>query len=192
MNATKYKVNEIFRSVQTEGRNTGRSAVFVRFSGCNLDCPFCDTNHETFVEMTRDEIDEQIEKLSDHNKDVLVVFTGGEPTLQLKENEVIGFDHPKAIETNGIIPAPSWINWVTISPKTKLPLANLKRANEVKVLYSYFDDSYLEELAHLHCHLYLQPLEKCGSMNIKDCVDFQTLHPEWKLSVQWHKLTGVR
>lgn len=172
MSETKYKINEIFRSVQTEGKNSGRSAVFVRFSGCNLDCPFCDTNHETFFELTKEQIDEQIEKLSDCNKDVLVVFTGGEPTLQLKEDVVIGGEHPKAMETNGILPAPSWINWVTISPKTKLPLANLKRANEVKVLYSYFEDSYLEELTKLHCHLYLQPLEKCGNMNIKDCIAF--------------------
>lgn len=192
MNETKYKINEIFRSVQTEGMNSGKSAIFVRFSGCNLDCKFCDTNHETFVEMTKDEIDKEVEKLSRGNSNVLVVFTGGEPTLQLKENEVIGLNHPKAIETNGIIPAPSWINWVTISPKTKLPLANLKRANEIKVLYSYFDDSYLKELTNLHCHLYLQPLEKCGNMNIKDCVDFQMLNPEWKLSIQWHKFTGVR
>ena len=83
MSETKYKVNEIFRSVQTEGRNPGRSAVFVRFSGCNLDCPFCDTNHETFAEMTKEQIDDRIEKLSGGNENVLVVFTGGEPTLQL-------------------------------------------------------------------------------------------------------------
>lgn len=156
MSETKYKINEIFRSVQAEGMNSGKSAVFVRFSGCNLDCKFCDTNHETFTEMTAASIDGEIEKLSLGNSNVLVVFTGGEPTMQLREDEVIGGRHPKAVETNGILPAPTWINWVTISPKTKLPLANLKRASEVKVLYSYFEDSYLvDTLSQLHCHLYL-------------------------------------
>ena len=188
----KYKVNEIFRSVQAEGYNAGTSCVFVRFSGCNLDCKFCDTNHDPFIEMTKDEIDAKIEELSDGNKNVLVVFTGGEPTMQLKEDEIIGGEHPKAIETNGTLEVPSWIGWVTVSPKSKLSPKNLRRANEVKVLYGYFDDKYLEELIGIHAMLYIQPLERNGRMNIKDCVNFITKHQEYKLSVQWHKLTGVR
>lgn len=187
-----YKVNEIFRSVQTEGFNSGTSAIFVRFAGCNLNCKFCDTNHEPYVIMTKDQIDAEIDKLSNGNKDILIVFTGGEPTLQLKEDEVIGEDHPKAMETNGIINAPSWIGWITISPKTTLPLTQLRRANEIKLLYSYFPNEYLESLKGIHARLYIQPLEKNGNMNINDCVKFITNNPEYKISIQWHKLTGVR
>lgn len=187
-----YKVNEIFRSVQAEGRNAGTSCVFVRFSGCNMDCKFCDTNHEPYVEMSAKEIDDKIEELSNGDKDVLVVFTGGEPTIQLKEDEVIGGKHPKAMETNGILPPPSWIGWVTVSPKTKLTPNQLRRANEVKILYGFFDDDYLTSLIGIHALLYIQPLERNGAMNINDCVDFITKHPEYRLSVQWHKLTGVR
>ena len=112
--------------------------------------------------------------------------------MQLKEDEVIGAGHPTAVETNGTLNVPSWIGWVTISPKSKLPLKSLRRANEVKVLYGYFDDTYLEELIGIHAMLYIQPLERNGRMNINDCVKFITKHPEYKLSVQWHKLTGVR
>ena len=188
----KYKVNEIFRSVQAEGANVGRSAVFVRFAGCNLNCKFCDTNHEPFVEMTKDEIDRRIDELSDGNCDVLVVFTGGEPTMQLVEDEIIGGERPKAIETNGILQPPSWISWVTMSPKTKLGLCALRRANEIKVLYGFFEDDYLESLIGIHAALYIQPLERNGQMNVRDCVAFITKHPEYRLSVQWHKLIGVR
>lgn len=81
MRETKYKINEIFRSVQAEGANAGRSAVFVRFAGCNLKCKFCDTAHEPYVEMTKAEIEAKIDELSDSDSSVLVVFTGGEPTL---------------------------------------------------------------------------------------------------------------
>ena len=187
-----YKVNEIFRSVQAEGFNAGKSAVFVRFSGCNLDCKFCDTNHEPYKIMTGEQIDAEIDRLSDGNKSVLVVFTGGEPTLQLSEDEPLGSDHPTAMESNGILNAPSWIQWVTISPKTKLTTQQLRRANEVKVLYGFFDDDYLISLIGIHSLLYVQPLEKNGIMNVKDCVRFITEHPEYKLSIQWHKITGVR
>lgn len=192
MSETKYRVNEIFRSVQAEGANTGTPCVFVRFAGCNLKCPFCDTDHDPYVEMTRVQIDQEIDKLSDRDKDLLVVFTGGEPCLQLKESDVVGGMHPKAVETNGTLPVPKWINWTTISPKSKLPPESFRCANEIKVLMGMFDEDWMASLEALHPALYIQPLEKAGKMNIKDCLDFLKRHPRWKLSVQWHKLTGVR
>lgn len=192
MKSKLYRVNEIFRSVQAEGFNAGRSAVFVRFSGCNLNCKFCDTNHSPYAEMTAAQINSRIAELTHGDKNVLIVFTGGEPTMQLREDEVLGGDNPKAIETNGIINAPSWIGWVTISPKTKLPPAAYRRANEVKILYGFFDDDYLKSLIGIHAMLYVQPLESCGYMNTADCVRFITNNPQYRLSIQWHKLTGVR
>lgn len=192
MSNEKYRVNEMFRSVQAEGHNAGRSAVFVRLAGCNLNCKFCDTNFDPYVEMTAEEINSKIVELTGGDKTVLVVFTGGEPTMQLREDEPLGGDNPKAIETNGILPVPSWIGWVTVSPKTKIPAKDLKRANEVKVLYGLFDDEYLKSLVGIHASLYVQPLEANGFMNTTDCVKFVTANPQFRISIQWHKMTGVR
>lgn len=183
MKETKYKVNEVFRSVQAEGANTGKSAVFVRLSGCNLKCKFCDTAHETFFEMTKDELEAKIDELSHNDKSVLVVFTGGEPALQLKEDEPLAEGHPTAIETNGLLKVPSWIRWVTISPKTVMEVEKLKQANEVKVLCGMFSDEQLEKIEGIHSALYMQPMEKNGTMNTAECLKFIEKHPQWKLSV---------
>ena len=107
-----FRVNDIFYSLQGEGRNTGRAAVFVRFSGCNLRCSFCDTDFSAFREMTADEI---IREISGYPAR-FVVLTGGEPTLQVTDVFVdqlhqAGFE--VAIETNGILPVPGHIDWVT-------------------------------------------------------------------------------
>lgn len=190
--AKPYRVNEIFRSVQAEGANAGRAAVFVRFAGCNLDCRFCDTNHDPYVEMTAAEINAEVARLTRGDRNVLVVFTGGEPTLQLREDEVLGSDNPKAIETNGIVAPPSWIGWVTVSPKTRLSPKALRRACEVKCLYSLLPDEYYLSLVGIHAALYVQPLEANGVMNTADCMRFIGEHPQFRLSVQWHKLVNIR
>ena len=190
--AKPYRVNEIFRSVQAEGANAGRAAVFVRFAGCNLDCRFCDTNHDPYVEMTAAEINAEVACLARGDRNVLVVFTGGEPTLQLREDEVLGGDNPKAIETNGIVAPPSWIGWVTVSPKTRLSPKALRRACEVKCLYGLLPDEYYLSLVGIHAALYVQPLEANGVMNTADCMRFIGEHPQFRLSVQWHKLVNIR
>ena len=190
-----YKVNEIFLSVQAEGRNTGRLAVFVRFSGCNLNCPFCDTNHEPYTEMTAAEIDAEITRLN-HDKTALVIFTGGEPTLQLKDAEELATGYARAMESNGTGKLPAWWtenDWLTISPKTKLPAEAYSAAKEVKVLYGYFPNEYLQFLADsLDCELYLQPIERGGKFDVRPVIDYMEKNTAWKLSVQWHKLTGTR
>lgn len=192
----KYRVNEIFHSVQAEGHNAGRSAVFVRFSGCNLQCPFCDTNHEPFTEMTADEINSEIRRLSPDKK-ALVVFTGGEPLLQLHDSEELAAGYSRAIESNGILPLPEWWtdeDWLTISPKTSLTSEELFRANEIKMLYGLFSDAGLKEIEQkaIGCYLYVQPIERGGDFDIEPVVDFVRNNPAWRISVQWHKLTGVR
>ena len=85
-----YKVNEIFYSVQAEGRKSGRPAIFVRFSGCNLQCPFCDTNHEPYRLMTKEEIEKEVDELDkDSDSKAMIVMTGGEPTLQVDDDEFL-------------------------------------------------------------------------------------------------------
>lgn len=191
----KYKVNEIFYSVQAEGANAGRAAVFVRFSGCNLQCPFCDTDHYPYILMTAKEIDAEINRLAP-NKSVLVVFTGGEPLMQLNDKEELAKGYRRAIESNGTLPVPKWwgINdWLTISPKTKLTMEQLAPASEVKVLYGWFSYEYIKEIeGKIDARLFVQPIERNGKFDIEPVVQFIQQNPAWTLSLQWHKLTGVR
>ena len=198
MSATKkYKVNEIFYSLQAEGKNAGTPAVFVRFAGCNLQCPFCDTNHEPFVEMTKDEIEARVKEL-DPSGEAIVVITGGEPTLQLTEKEPMFENRYTAMETNGIIKAPRWVKWVTISPKTKLSQAKLANASELKFLYGWFDDKYLTEVIEpfstlYGIKLYIQPTaDKDGKFDVIPAAEFAKAHPVWRLSLQWHKLFNIQ
>ena len=169
----------------------------MRFAGCNLQCPFCDTNHEPFVEMTKDEIEARVKEL-DPSGEAIVVITGGEPTLQLTEKEPMFENRYTAMETNGIIKAPRWVKWVTISPKTKLSQAKLANASELKFLYGWFDDKYLTEviepLATLYgIKLYIQPTaEKDGKFDIHPAAEFAKAHPVWRLSLQWHKLFNIQ
>lgn len=193
--AMKYKVNEIFHSVQAEGENAGRAAVFVRFAGCNLKCPFCDTNHEPFIEMTGEEINAEITRLAPDRK-TLVVFTGGEPLLQLSSEEVLADGYPRAVETNGIFSLPSWWganDWCTVSPKCDLTSQQLSKANEVKLLHG-LTPNMVEACSALPSEvwLYVQPIERNGKFDVMDAINFIQKNPRWKLSVQWHKITGVR
>lgn len=200
MSETKYKVNEIFYSVQAEGANAGRPAVFVRFAGCNLKCPFCDTDHEPFTEMTQAEIEAEVNRLDPTPKtetQAIVVMTGGEPTLQLRDNERMFKGRYVAMETNGILPAPYWVRWKTLSPKTKLSLDRLADADELKFLYGWFDDEYLVEIGKqaeffgIQC--YIQPTaNKDGKFDALPAIEFAKAHPWWRLSLQFHKLLNIR
>lgn len=197
-----YKVNEIFYSIQAEGRNAGRPAVFVRFSGCNLACPFCDTNHEPFMEMTQEEIEAEVNRLDPTplgQHQAMVVFTGGEPTLQLDGDSENGmcWGRFRAMETNGILPPPHWIEWVTMSPKTRLREDQWRKADELKFLKGWFDDSYLEEIESrarffgLPC--YIQPTaDKDGKFDVAPAIEFAKRHPYWTLSLQWHKVFNIQ
>ena len=115
---TKMRVNEIFYSIQGEGAMTGTPAVFVRFAGCNLQCPFCDTEHEPYKEMTEEEIFDEINNYPAE----WVVLTGGEPTLQVTNEFVLRIKEKcrkaVAIETNGTRKnGLKYVNWITCSPK---------------------------------------------------------------------------
>lgn len=185
----RYKVNEIFYSLQAEGFYAGCPAVFVRLSGCNLKCPWCDTKyHNEGTWYTKEELEKAVYDIIP-SKEVFIVFTGGEPTLQLKEEEELFEGFEKHIETNGTNPVPSWIDWVTVSPKSDI---KIEKADEVKVVYENGRDEYLESLEDEDYLLFLQPLELNGKMNIQETVDFILKHPRYRLSLQFHKMIGVR
>lgn len=181
----KKKINEIFYSLQGEGFHTGTPAVFVRFSGCNLRCPFCDTRHETGRQMTDREIVDEVKKYPA----AMVILTGGEPSLQV-DQELIDLLHDAGkficIETNGTRPLPSGIDWVTCSPKGGYAVA-LTHIDEVKVVYQGQD---LVPYEHIPArHYFLQP---CSGQNTDETVVCVLQHPRWRLSLQTHILINIR
>ena len=191
------KVNEIFHSLQGEGYNTGKSAVFVRLAGCNLQCPFCDTNHTAFEEMTEEQIAEVVVQYPAN----MVVITGGEPALQLTSSLVDKL-HAKrktvAVETNGTLPLPKNVDWITVSPKQdfvgEVGKCVITHANEVKVI---FDGEHpVSDCGITAEHYYVQPCDTGDNdknRQINDlCVEFVKQNPKWQLSLQTHKLLGIR
>jgi len=184
-----YRINEIFHSLQGEGYNTGTAAVFVRFAGCNLRCAFCDTEHQSFTEMTADEIAAAVFGCSS-DEHTIIVLTGGEPALQV-DNELIDALHAHhqriTIETNGTRALPDGIDWITVSPKQNAPVV-LKSADEVKVVYEGQDVAHwLDDIQSEH--YYLQP---CSCSNTDKVIAYILQHPKWKLSLQTHKYIGIQ
>lgn len=196
------KISEIFYSLQGEGHHTGFPSVFIRFSGCNLKCPFCDTDHEEGITMSDEDI---IHAVKLYTAD-WVVLTGGEPALWI-DKDFIHLLHRAtgkkiAIETNGTTPIPDGIDWVTVSPKTNIYTDGsadivLDRADEIKVVDLGQD---LEPYFHLPCKgektlMYLQP---CW---VKDETQFHNnrlatvrrvlADPRWTLSVQLHRYLNI-
>lgn len=189
MNATDktYRVNEIFVSLQGEGYHTGTAAVFLRFAGCNLQCPFCDTDHRAFRTMDARAI---VEECSQYGPRHLVV-TGGEPALQL-DDALIGALHDAGfyiqIETNGTLPLPQGIDWVTCSPKDSPTV--LDDVDELKIVYLE-DDSRIIDLGNTirSRARFVQP---CSGLNTDRAVQFVLAHPGWRLSLQTHKLIDIQ
>ena len=195
-----YKINEIFHSLQGEGYNTGTASVFIRLSGCNLHCAFCDTRHEEGTMMSLPEIVEQVMR---YPNAPLIVLTGGEPSLWIDEDFVAGLKMMTgkriAIETNGTRPLPHGIDWVTLSPKTgfgdsgDLPVV-LTRCDELKVVYLGQELTQYDNITATY--RYLQPCwvkdeEQCRR-NMLDTVQAVLQHPEWRLSLQTHRILGIR
>jgi 7-carboxy-7-deazaguanine synthase (Cx14CxxC type) len=208
-----YTVKEIFYTLQGEGANAGRAAVFCRFAGCNLwsgreedrsraVCKFCDTD---FVGVgpdggrfeRPDELAEAVARAwrGDDDTERFVVCTGGEPLLQLDE-ALIDALHSRgftvAIETNGTRPAPKSIDWICVSPKAGAPLVQ-RSGNELKLVYPQADapPEKFESLAFEN--FFLQPMDGPHTAeNTSLAVDYCMAHPRWRLSVQTHKILGVR
>ena len=179
------KINEIFYSRQGEGFHTGTPAVFVRFSGCNLKCHFCDTRHEEGTQMTDEAILAEVQKYPAR----MVILTGGEPSLWI-DGTLVDLLHRAGkyicIETNGTRPLPEGIDWVTCSPKEGGVL-KLVRMDEVKVVYEGQDLTPYEQLPA--AHFFLQP---CSCQNTAETVACVLAHPRWRLSLQTHKLIDIQ
>lgn len=193
----KMRINEIFYSIQGEGRFTGHAAVFVRFAGCNLKCPFCDTDFNDYTELTEDEIVENVKRYGCK----LCVMTGGEPTLQLtaslvdklhKENIFV------AVETNGTRDVPENVDWITCSPKEAFvgnvgkPI--IKKANELKLVFDGKHD--VKDYGIDSENYYLQPCDtgfvKPNEEIKKELVKYVLNHNKWIISLQTQKVLNVR
>lgn len=208
----KYKIQEIYYTVQGEGFHTGKPAVFCRFVGCNLwsgqekdrenaSCRFCDTR---FIGMdgplggvyeARDLVD-VIVQLWPSTESPFVVFTGGEPTLQLTEDLVQVCKQANcyiAVETNGTKVVPNGVDWICLSPK---PRSNIVQytVSELKLVYPQSEpEMQPEQFLHIQAeHYFLQPL--CGnntSTNTRQTIEYCLQHPKWRLSLQTHKILGL-
>ena len=191
-------VNEIFYSLQGEGFFTGTPSLFIRFSGCNLQCNFCDTSHQNGTKMTEEEIAAEAARCPATH----VVITGGEPSLQLTETLVEhlhALGKYVAVETNGTHPLPTNVDWVTLSPKFPFVQSEkahvvLKRCNELKMV---FTGASLPDFSAIQAdHLFLQPCDtpdpERNKQILKGTIAYCLSHPQWRLSLQTHKLIGVR
>ena len=208
-----YSVKEIFYTLQGEGNHAGRPAVFCRFSGCNLwsgreedrasaVCQFCDTD---FVGIdgegggkfkTAQELAQAINTLwpLSYPDSKYVVFTGGEPLLQL-DTELIAAMHAVgfeiAIETNGTLPVPAGVDWVCVSPKMGSELV-VRQGNEIKVVIPQIGQD-MTTYANLDFeHYFVQAMDgPFRDDNLRRAIDFCKQHPQWKLSLQTHKLLQI-
>jgi 7-carboxy-7-deazaguanine synthase len=211
-----YSVKEVYYTLQGEGAQTGRSAVFLRFAGCNLwsgreqdrsnaVCRFCDTG---FVGTdgpgggkfkTAADLSSAVAGLWPWQKGrgtPYVVCTGGEPLLQL-DDEAINALHAAGfevgVESNGTIAAPANIDWLCISPKGQADLAQ-QSGDELKLVYPQIDDqAQPEKFAGLDFrHYFLQPLDDPDIVaNTRAVIDYCLQNPGWRLSLQTHKIIGI-
>jgi 7-carboxy-7-deazaguanine synthase (Cx14CxxC type) len=208
-----YSVKEIFYTLQGEGTHAGRPAVFCRFSGCNLwsgreidranaVCKFCDTD---FVGTDGtlggkyadgDSLAVAIDGLwpKNHPENKFVVFTGGEPLLQL-DGPLIDSMHAHgfevAIETNGTLPVPAGVDWICVSPKMGAELV-VKAGNELKVVIPQMGQRLEQYDSLAFDHFYVQPMDGPAlEANTRLAIDTCKNHPKWKLSLQTHKLLQI-
>lgn len=212
-----YKVKEIFYTLQGEGAQAGRPAVFCRFSGCNLwsgreedrakaICQFCDTDFwgmdgENGGKYSAEALADKViglwpreMKNGELPGKPYVVCTGGEPLLQLDEELIEAF-HQRglevAVETNGTVAAPEGIDWICMSPKANTELL-ISQGHELKLVYPQAN-AEPERYENLDFeHFYLQPMDGVfGQQNIQLTLAYCLEHPKWKLSLQTHKLLGI-
>lgn len=199
------KVNEIFYSLQGEGAWSGTPMVFVRLSGCNLSCPFCDTDFESYREMSETEIALEARKAGGDCR--YICLTGGEPSLQLN-NSLVKALHEAGfkihIETNGTRELPEGIDWITVSPKLGLPGVKgnaeikIQHIDELKLVFIPGQDekSIQNWLSLSASHHFLQPCDfgqiRKNKICLEEAVKYIKKHPQWSLSLQMHKILGIK
>ena len=207
-----YRIKEIYFTQQGEGSNTGRDFVFVRFSGCNLwsgkeknrksaICQFCDTDFYGTDGInggvySAKQLIEKIKSLwVSRDNNIAVVLTGGEPLLQLNDELVAALKQEQiyiAVETNGTLDAPDHIDWICMSPKANTEI-KLKKGNEIKVIFP--QESLDPEKFSLFdfSEFYLQPMDSNKYQeNLNATITYCQKNPKWKLSLQTHKILGIK
>lgn len=203
-----YRINEIFYSIQGEGYWTGRPAVFVRFSRCNLwdgdpakrasaICDFCDTDFVAGTDMTVEGIvDAACAELPNPAGEPMVIFTGGEPLLQLDDDLVQAFGAVgfyTALETNGTLPLEAGVDWVCVSPKT--PTVRVATGNELKLVYPQAKVTPERFVDLDFDYFWLSPMnysDRITDVTTQAAYDYVLRHPKWRLNTQVHKVIGVR
>jgi 7-carboxy-7-deazaguanine synthase len=191
-------VNEVFYSIQGEGSQAGRPVVFVRLSGCNLKCSFCDTDHSYCQELTPAQVLIAITQANQKCRSVII--TGGEPLMPrcyegLNEllKQLAWLHYWVGIETNGCYELPtllaSRINHVSFSPKTPRDQIRLKKCTDLKILYPYLSECTSGQYADFPAENYfIQPI----SLRNDDAIaEVERLNEPWRLSLQIHKTIGV-
>jgi 7-carboxy-7-deazaguanine synthase (Cx14CxxC type) len=208
-----YQVKEIYYTLQGEGAQTGRAAVFLRFAGCNLwsglerdrtdaVCKFCDTDFVgtdgpgggkfADVDALAGAVSRQWPK--DDRCKPYVVCTGGEPLLQI-DDALVAALHARGfeigIETNGTLLPPAGIDWICVSPKADAEL-KLTRGNELKLIYPQARGEPERYAALAFDHFFLQPMDSPErEINTSAATAYCLAHPKWRLSLQTHKLLGI-
>jgi len=208
-----YAVKEMHYTLQGEGAQTGRAAVFCRFSGCNLwsglerdrataQCQFCDTDFVgtdgsgggSFASAADLALKIASYWPKDSRGHPYVVFTGGEPLLQLDDDLITALHGQRfdiAIETNGTLPVPPGVDWVCVSPKYGVEQVQCS-GDELKIVHPQvgFDPRDLE--VQNFTHRFVQPMDGPDYQdNLKTCVEFCRDNPAWRLSLQTHKVLGI-
>ena len=208
----KYRIKEIFFTQQGEGKNTGKDFIFVRFSGCNLwsgqekhrasaICKFCDTDFygTDGINGGKYQVKELIKKIKSlwisADSQIRVVLTGGEPLLQVDEVLISALKNEDiyiAVETNGTLEAPDGIDWICMSPKANTEI-KLRKGSEVKVVYPQKNLNPDNFNVLDFKNFYIQPMDSENyEDNVSQSVKYCMQNPNWKLSLQTHKILGIR
>lgn len=207
-----YRIKEIFFTQQGEGKNTGKDFIFVRFSGCNLwsgkeknrasaICSFCDTDFygTDGINGGKYLAKELIEKIKSlwisADSQIRVVLTGGEPLLQVDKGLISALKKENiyiAVETNGTLEAPDGIDWICMSPKANTEI-KLRKGSEVKVVYPQKNLNPDNFNVLDFKNFYIQPMDSENyEDNVSQSVKYCMQNPNWKLSLQTHKILGIR
>jgi len=189
-------VNEIFYSLQGEGGRTGQASIFIRLAKCNLACSFCDTDFERGVKMTTDKLLEEINRYGCK----WIIWTGGEPALQLTDDIVTFFKEAgylQAIETNGTRKIPAGIDYITCSPKQNFEKVRelIPRVDELRFPIQKGDPLPDISILPETTRYLLSPIfdnNRIIQENVDYCISLIKNNPVWALSLQTHKLIGIR
>lgn len=188
-------VNEIFYSLQGEGGRSGEASIFIRLTKCNLACSFCDTDFADGDEMSVEEILKVLEQYSCK----WIIWTGGEPTIQLKDEHLAFFrahGYKQAIETNGTRRVPLLIDYITCSPKQDYETIKkrIPVVNEIRIPVQEGDILPDISIFPQADNYFLSPIfdgDKMNLQNVNYCVDLIKKNPQWRLSLQVHKLIHI-